>query len=150
MPNDEHAHGDAGHHGEMQWMERTAAKRANPQLVLPGARTAILLGVNYWSEVAPGQPTWARYVLHEDYHDTIKPALVAAGRILESELGLGPEDYRYYVDTGPVLERSWATRSGLGFTGKNAMLISRQHGNWLFLASLLRRHSHIPAGLALR
>jgi epoxyqueuosine reductase len=78
-------------------------------------------------------------VLHEDYHDTIKPALAAAGRVLEEEFGLGEHDHRYYVDTGPVLERGFAARSGLGFRGKNAMLISRDFGNWLFLACILTR-----------
>ena len=58
--------------------------------------------------------------------------------------GIGAEDYRYYVDTGPVLERGWAARSGLGFRGKNAMLISKTHGNWLFLASVLTRVEIAP------
>ena len=141
-----------GMHGEMQWMERTADKRLNLDLVLPGVRSLIMLGVSYWSTVldakargpagaGTGAATgrWARYALHEDYHDTLKPALVAAGKLLAEIYGAGPDDYRYYVDTGPVLERSWAARAGLGFTGKNAMLISRRHGNWLFLASLLTR-----------
>lgn len=136
---------DAGLHADMGWLERSAEKRLDPRLVLPGATSAILLGVSYWSErlrgPSPGNgtPKWARYALHEDYHDTIKPALEAAGRLLEEGHGLGPGDYRYYVDTGPVLERSWAARAGLGFTGKNAMLISRRHGNWLLLAAILTR-----------
>jgi epoxyqueuosine reductase len=139
----------AGMHGEMQWMERSADKRLDPELVLPGARSVIMLGVSYWSDkmdqrlgtTDQGPPTarWARYALHEDYHDTMKPALVAAGRALEEIYGAGDRDYRYYVDTGPVLERSWAARAGLGFTGKNAMLVSRRHGNWLFLAAILTR-----------
>lgn len=140
-----------GHHADMAWMERTAEKRRNPDLVLPGARAIILLGVNYWPgpafenrESRIENPTWARYALHEDYHDTIKPALAAAGRVLEEDLGAAPGDYRYYVDTGPVLERGWAARSGLGFLGKNAMLISRTHGNWLFLACLLTRAEIAP------
>ena len=62
-----------------------------------------------------------------------------AGRAIEEGLGAGPADYRYYVDTGPVLERDWAARAGLGFIGKNAMLISRRHGNWLLLAAILTR-----------
>src|SRR3954471_24768502 len=70
---------DAGMHGEMQWMERTAEKRLNPELVLPGARSVIMLGVSYWSEALSrptgvNAPAWARYALHADYHDTIKPA----------------------------------------------------------------------------
>lgn len=158
----------AGAHADMHWMERTADKRADAGLVLPGARAVIALGVNYWDgrtedrgrrtedggrvtegggqgaaqaggHAGGGRPRWARYVRHEDYHDTIKAGLVAAGRVLEEELGLGAADYRYYVDTGPVLERGWAARAGLGFRGKNAMLISKQHGNWLLLATLLTR-----------
>ncbi len=158
----------AGQHADMAWMERTAEKRADPGLVLPSARTMIVLGVNYWgpesraeaqpgagragSEVSPqavecatspvksaasARPDWARYALHADYHDSLKPALVAAGRVLEEIAGAAPTDYRYYVDAGPVLERGWAERAGLGFFGKNAMLISRTHGNWLLLAAIV-------------
>lgn len=140
----------AGHHADMAWMQRTADKRANADLVLPGASTVVLLGVNYWlkspessaatgAAPAGGLPRWARYAQYEDYHDTLKPGLVAAGRVLEEVGGITSQDYRYYVDTGPVIERGWAARSGLGFRGKNAMLISREHGNWLFLASILTR-----------
>jgi epoxyqueuosine reductase len=177
---------DAGHHADMAWMERTREKRADPTQVLPGSRSIILLGVNYWMPDAPlaarvgatgaGQPEghgaseaaagahlaasvpaalasatprWARYALHADYHDTIRTGLEEAGHLLERLAGIGSEDYRYYVDTGPVLERGWAARSGLGFTGKNAMLISRTHGNWLFLASILTRLA-LPADPPIR
>ena len=132
----------ADRHADMDWMERTAEKRMNPGLVLPGVQSVILLGVNYWTDAPPGagrSGIWARYALHEDYHGTIKPALAAAGRVLEETYGADATDYRYYVDTGPVLERGWAARSGLGFLGKNSMLISKTHGNWLFLACILTR-----------
>jgi len=141
----------AGMHADMAWMERTAEKRAQANLVLPGVRSVILLGVNYWAgaEVESRKskvenPQWARYAQYEDYHDTMKPGLAAAGRVLEETGGLTAADYRYYVDTGPVLERGWAARSGLGFRGKNAMLISKKHGNWLFLASILTRLEIAP------
>jgi epoxyqueuosine reductase len=144
---------DAGMHADMAWMERTREKRSQPALVLPGIRSIIVLGVNYWPGRSSGKqdnragggsasgqkPRWARYALHDDYHDTVKPGLVAAGRVLEELCGLAPEDYRYYVDTGPVLERGLAARAGLGFLGKNGMLISRRYGNWLFLATILTR-----------
>jgi epoxyqueuosine reductase len=140
---------DAGLHADMAWMERTAEKRAQPELVLPGAQSVILLGVNYWRNeqrkakgAAP--PVWARYALHDDYHDTVKSGLVAAGKAIEEIFGVGSADYRYYVDTGPVLERGWAARAGLGFIGKNTMLISRRFGNWLFLASILTRWEFAP------
>ncbi|HQY05046.1 MAG TPA: tRNA epoxyqueuosine(34) reductase QueG [Lacunisphaera sp.] len=152
----------AGRHGDMAWMERTAEKRAHADLVLPGVRSVILLGVNYWSDgwerpwsrpsaevaskLAPTKvrPVWARYAQHEDYHDTMKPGLEAVGRILEEVGGVLPTDYRFYADTGPVMERGWAARSGLGFRGKNAMLISKQHGNWLLLATILTRLEIVP------
>ncbi|HZQ38150.1 MAG TPA: tRNA epoxyqueuosine(34) reductase QueG [Dehalococcoidia bacterium] len=144
---------EAGMQADMGWMERSAAKRLDPQLVVPGARSIVMLGINYWRPGAgvgrvtepprPG-PAWARYALYQDYHDTVKPGLVAAGRALEEMFGAAPSDYRYYVDTGPVLERAWATRAGLGFTGKNAMLISREFGNWLLLAALLTRVAFAP------
>jgi epoxyqueuosine reductase len=133
-----------GLHADMHWMERTAGKRLDPQLVLPGAKSIVMLGVNYWSDErraaeAEAKPVWARYALHEDYHDTVKPGLEAAGRALEEIFGARRDDYRTYVDTGPVLEREWAARSGIGFVGKNAMLISRTHGNWLLLAAILTK-----------
>lgn len=139
----------AGYHGDMGWLERGADKRGDPDLVLPGARTMVMLGVNYGAppEVRGGDaagPVWARYALHDDYHDTLRAGLAEAGRVLEELGGIGPEDHRYYVDTGPVLERGWAARAGVGFTGKNAMLISREFGNWLFLACIVTR-LEIPA-----
>ena len=136
-----------GMHGEMAWMERSAAKRLDPNQVLGGVKSMILLGVSYATrddERQDGRPVWARYALHEDYHDTIKPALVEAGRQIEQLYQVSSADYRYYVDTGPVLERGWAARAGLGFVGKNAMLISRRHGNWLFLAAILTRVDLVP------
>lgn len=127
-----------GRQADMDWMARTADKRADPRLVLAGARSAVLLGVNYWpGELPPGEAQWARYALHQDYHDTMKGALAEAGRVLEAWGGIDSQGYRYYVDTGPVLERGWAERGGVGFLGKNAMLISREFGNWLFLAEIL-------------
>jgi epoxyqueuosine reductase len=141
----------AGLQADMAWMARTEEKRLRPELVLPGVRSVIMLGVNYWrgpkvqERNGKGEnPRWARYALHEDYHDTIKPALAAAGRVLEELYGAAAEDYRYYVDTGPVLERGWAARAGIGFIGKNAMLISRRHGNWLLLAAILTRVELAP------
>jgi epoxyqueuosine reductase len=142
----------AGQHADMQWMERTAEKRLKPTLVLSEARSVIMLGVNYASDVADASSsaqgdkhaTWARYALHDDYHDTIKVGLNAAGNVIEEMYGATRDDYRAYVDTGPVLERGWSAKAGLGFIGKNAMLISRRHGNWLFLATILTRQEFFP------
>jgi epoxyqueuosine reductase len=137
-----------GMHADMHWMERTIEKRLDPDRVLSGVRSVIMLGVSYWSETLrtfrESKPRWARYAMNEDYHDTLKPALEKAGRMLEEMFAIGSTDYRYYVDTGPVIERGWAARAGLGFVGKNAMLISRAHGNWLFIAAILTRLEFLP------
>ncbi len=128
----------AGHQADMTWMDRSAAKRADPTLVLENAKSAIVLGVNYYAgdQAGPG-PRWARYALYQDYHDTIEQGLRHAEALLREGFGLSAREYRSYVDTGPVLERGWAERAGVGFIGKNAMMISREFGNWLFLAEIL-------------
>jgi epoxyqueuosine reductase len=137
----------AGYQADMHWLERTADRRLAPDLVLPGARAVIALGVNYFDgapAAAAPRPVWARYATYSDYHDAMRPALARAGALLEEICGVGPGDYRWCVDTGPVVERGWAARAGLGFAGKNAMLISRRHGNWLFLAAILTRAALEP------
>lgn len=139
----------AGYHADMDWLARSAAKRLDPHLVLVGAQTAIVLGVNYWPGARVEAGAFARYALHADYHDTIRPGLVAAGRVLEELYGIGGGDYRYYVDAGPVMERGWAAAAGLGFQGKNGNLISRGQGNWLLLAAILARPA-IPPDEAMR
>jgi epoxyqueuosine reductase len=137
-----------GCHADMAWMERTQGKREDADRVLGGVRSLIVTGVNYWpgaeDTAAGGRPRWARYAAYSDYHDTMTPALRAAGRVLEEVAGLRPEDHREYVDTGPVLARGGAAQAGVGFTGKNAMLISREFGNWLLLGAILARASFPP------
>src|SRR5690606_36100867 len=124
---------EAGHHADMDWLPRSLPKRLKPDLMLPGARSWIVLGINYRPVSAPAnvQQRWAKYALWSDYHDTIGRGLRAAEQVLERELGLRRDDYRSYTDTGPVQERGWAAASGLGWRGRNGMLISREHGNWL-------------------
>lgn len=132
---------ERGWHADMAWMERTAEKRLNPELVLEGAVSVVVLGVNYLptDSGAAQQKRWAKYALHEDYHDTMIGAVREAADLVRDRLALNGDDCRGYVDTGPVMERGLAARSGLGWLGKNGMLISRRHGNWLFLAALLVR-----------
>ena len=129
----------AGCHGEMGYLARNAAKRVDPQQVLPGARTIICLAATYGSEQRPTGPAAgvvARYARFTDYHDVI------AGRIKELTsyiCKLGTESVRslWYVDTGPLLERELAQRAGLGFIGKHTNLIGRNLGNWFFLAEII-------------
>ncbi len=129
----------AGYHADMEWMARSIEKRLDPSLVLEGACSVIMLGVNYLppeNEVARTQTGFAKYSLYRDYHDTVLIGLKALGAMLEERFGLGPREYRYYTDTGPVMERGWAAAAGMGWQGKNGMLISKEHGNWLLLATV--------------
>ncbi|MEI6083112.1 MAG: tRNA epoxyqueuosine(34) reductase QueG [Verrucomicrobiota bacterium] len=115
-------------HGEMAYMERNATKRADLQQVLPGAKSIVVVGLNYCVEAA-GTPRIARYAQGErDYHDVMGEKLK---QLTEFTGGL------WYVDTGPILERDLAQRAGIGFIGKHTNLISRQLGNWIFLGAVL-------------
>lgn len=124
-----------GMHADMGWMERNQERRCDPREVLPGCRTVISLGLNYFPGNDPGQSGYriARYAWNEDYHDGIGNRLKQLDLFLQ-ELG-GTQ--RYYVDTGPVLERDFATDAGLGWNGKSTVQIHRQFGTWLFLAEIL-------------
>jgi epoxyqueuosine reductase len=143
---------DARRHAEMAWLERTAPKRRDPQLVLPGARSVITLAVSYHSDAAepPSPPLQgnpgadsrlpagviARYARHRDYHDVLAGPLEALSRFT-NELGGPGTRSLWYTDTGPVLERDFAQRSGIGFIGKHTNVISRKFGNWILLAEIL-------------
>lgn len=131
---------DLGYHADMEWLRNSIEKRQNPDLVLEGACSAIMLGINYLpseAEKAFAQKRWGKYSLYIDYHDTVLKGVKEAGGVLQERFGLGPREYRYYVDTGPVMERGWSAASGMGWQGKNGMLISKEHGNWLLLATIL-------------
>lgn len=135
-------------HGEMNWMERSADKRRDPRKILPGAKSIITLAASYGAndeEGAPARPQpcpgahhgeIARYARFADYHDVLGGRLKSVAGFV-NDLG-GPESRSlWYVDTGPLLERDLAQRSGLGFIGKHTNVISRKLGNWIFLAEIL-------------
>ncbi|MBB5353189.1 epoxyqueuosine reductase [Haloferula luteola] len=125
---------DDGCHGSMAWLERNPHRRTDPREVLPGCRSIVTLALNYFP--GPHPPTgWriARYAWNEDYHDCLESKLKALHELMK---GWGGEQ-RYYVDTGPVLERDFATDAGLGWNGKSTVQIHRRLGPWFFLAELL-------------
>jgi len=128
-----------GRNGDMAWLERDPARRCDPREVLDGCKSVICLAVNYHTGDSPfpeGHPAdyrIARYSWNDDYHDLIEKRL-AKFNIGLVELG-GTQ--RYYVDTGPVLERDFATDSGLGWSGKSTVQIHRKLGTWFFLANIL-------------
>lgn len=133
----------AGHAGEMAYLARNAARRADPREVVPGACSIVVCGVHYraaepdpelWSDPSRGQIS--RYAWGDDYHDLLLPRLRALQSWLEARVGRA-EIGRSYVDTGPVLERPLGAMAGLGFQGKNTLLIHPRQGSWFFLGEIL-------------
>ena len=126
----------AGHAGTMGYLERRLEERLDPDRVLPGARAAVCVALNYY-QGEPVDPSWrpiARYAWGRDYHDVIGPRLERLATHLADAAGARS---RGYVDTGPVLERDLAARAGLGWIGKNTMLLHPALGSWFFIGVLL-------------
>jgi epoxyqueuosine reductase len=127
----------AGSAAEMDWIERGAEKRCDPQTVLPGARSVVVLAMNYWQGHSLGpndrRGRIARYAWGDDYHGVLETKL----RELESLLAAEGGRQKLYVDTGPVLERDFAAEAGIGWHGKSTMLLNRTLGTWFFLGEIL-------------
>jgi epoxyqueuosine reductase len=124
----------AGHAGEMQYLARGADKRRDSRLPVDGARSAIVVAMNYGGREPTGPV--ARYARGDDYHDVMIERLRALHACVDAWVG-EPVHGKAYVDTGPILERDLARRAGLGWFGKNAMLINRGIGSFFFLGVLL-------------
>ncbi|MGI8964798.1 MAG: tRNA epoxyqueuosine(34) reductase QueG [Limisphaerales bacterium] len=131
----------AQYHGEMNYLPRTADKRLNPQQVLAEAQSIISLAVSYENSNLRTQSSKlngvvARYARFPDYHQLIGERLKQLTEFINQ---WSPENTRslWYVDTGPMLERDFAQRAGLGFIGKHTNLISRKLGNWIFLSEII-------------
>ena len=124
----------AGHAGGMHYLERGAGKRRDSRLPVEGARSAVVVGMNYGGR-EPSGPV-ARYARGDDYHDVMEERLRTLHGCVDAWVG-APVRGKAYVDTGPVLERDLARVAGLGWFGKNTMLINRQIGSFFFLGALL-------------
>jgi epoxyqueuosine reductase len=128
-----------GAQGEMDYMRRGAEKRRDPRTILPGARSIVVLALNYFQGDAAQRATAtatgrvARYAWGRDYHDVIAAKLDQLDALLREFGGM----QKCYVDTGPVLERDHAAQAGIGWHGKSTMLIDQKLGTWFFLAEIL-------------
>ena len=128
-----------GAHGEMHYMERGEEKRCDPRKVLPRARSIVVLALNYFQaeQVQASEPTAkgkiARYAWGNDYHQVVESKLDKIDTFLRDFGG----QQKCYVDTGPILERDHAAQAGIGWHGKNTMLIDERLGTWFFLAEIL-------------
>jgi len=128
---------EAGHAGTMGYMARRLAERLDPGRVLPDARSVVTVALNYHQGDETADPSWApvaRYARGRDYHDVMTPRLEALSAFLAEAAGARS---RAYVDTGPVLERDLAARAGLGWIGKNTMLLHPDLGSWFFIGVVL-------------
>ncbi len=131
----------AGRHGDMGWMAETAERRRHPTAMRPGAKSAVVVGLNYGPRHDPlvsitrsSRATISAYALNADYHDLMKRRLKQLASDFAKTSG---HCVKIFVDTAPLMEKPLAHRSGLGWQGKHTNLVSREFGSWLFLGVML-------------
>jgi len=129
-----------GYHGDMGWLAGTAARRGDPHVLWPEARTVVVLGINYAPKRDPlavldasDRGAISVYAQGRDYHDTLRRRLKALAQWIEERW---PGELKLFVDTAPVMEKPLAERAGLGWHGKHTNLVSRDFGSWLFLGEI--------------
>lgn len=128
---------DSGFHADMGYLEKNSEKRIDPRLLVTGARSVIMLLANYYSGYNPvsDHPRVARYAAGADYHKVLKDKMHFLLQFIK-EIVPGSEG-RVFTDSAPVMERTWAVTAGLGWIGRNSMLISKKHGSYNFLAEII-------------
>ena len=128
----------AGHHASMAWMARTREVRQDVEQKLPGAQSVIVVARNYYAERPEdetGEGRVSRYAWGRDYHRALRKPLKALAETVES---LVPDAETYCsIDSGPVMEKAWAVKAGVGWLGKNTLVLRRDLGSWFFLATIL-------------
>jgi epoxyqueuosine reductase len=125
-------------HGSMSYMENHFDMRLNPQLLVPGAKSVISLSYNYYTEKKQQDayaPKISTYAYGRDYHKVVKKKLKELLTFIEQEIG--EVDGRCFVDSAPVMERAWAKKSGLGWIGKNSLMLTKGKGSYFFLAEII-------------
>lgn len=124
-------------HGEMAYMANHFDLRTDPRKLVPGAKSVISLTYNYFpnQEQNPNAPKIAKYAYGKDYHKIIKKKLKHLVQELQAEIG--DFDARVFTDSAPIMERVWAQKSGLGWIGKNSLLLTKAKGSFFFLAEII-------------
>ncbi len=128
-----------GHHASMRWMENHLEKRIDPTILVKGARSVVSVLQSYYNPIDPPEDPKvgriSRYAWGDDYHLILKERLSGLMDWLKSEVG--EVNGRIFVDSAPVMDKAWASRSGLGWIGKHSNLISPDHGSWTFIGELI-------------
>lgn len=125
-------------HGDMAWLANNFDKRTDPTLLVEGAKSVISLGFEYLPALPmPQDDTYkiSKYAYGKDYHKVIKKKLIELLHFIEVEIG--EVSGRAFVDSAPVMEKAWAQKSGLGWMGKNTLILNRKKGSQFFLAELI-------------
>ncbi len=127
-----------GFHADMFWLERTFEKRINPQEILPEAKSIICVALNYFQKIPKSRNKQGKisiYSLGKDYHIILKSKLEELLNLIRD---FAPDvKAKIYVDTGPVMEKVWAVRAGIGWIGKHTNLITKEFGSWVFLGEII-------------
>ncbi len=126
------------YHGEMHYMERYFDLRTDPTLLLPGCKSVIVLSMNYdqpTQESKPNKPKISKYAFGKDYHKVIKKQCKKLIAYLKDVYG--DIQIRAFVDSGPIMERIWAEKAGIGWNGKNTLNINPKKGSYYFLSCIL-------------
>lgn len=128
-----------GYHGEMKWLERDPDKRTHPDKLLPGARSVVVVALNYYTpsehQDDPQTGKVSRYAWGDDYHNVISDKLDS---VLRRAKQLEPElEGKVCVDIQPIMDKAWAVRAGIGWLGKHSNVITTEYGSWVFIGELL-------------
>ncbi len=128
-----------GYHGSMDWMNRNIEKRIDIKNILPDAVSVISVALNYYTPHAHKSTTdtgkISRYAWGDDYHDILTPKLYKLLEWIKNKFPTA--EGKVYVDTGPVLEKIWAQKAGIGWQGKHTNIISKEYGSWIFLGEII-------------
>ena len=126
-------------HGTMEWMSKNVEKKVDPRKILPGAQSIVAVGMNYYTPnehtVDPSKGKISRYAWGDDYHEVMLPRLENLLEFIKSEVPTA--NGKVYVDTGPVMDKVWAAKAGIGWEGKHTNVISREFGSWIFLGEII-------------
>ena len=122
------------YNGEMKYLEKNLEKKFDPKKILQDAKTIISLGVNYYTEI-PEDCLFPRYLTRVDYHIEIKRMLYEF--VKEFKKLIKDIKYKFFVDSSPIFEKYWAKKSGIGFTGKNSLIINKNFGSFIFLSEVI-------------